>query len=85
MPPGRQAIEPADFHTASMLGGGGRSTEKGGEGGTQAQKISRDGICKQSKGARNRKGKRFIVPARLATHSLAELIHWNRFLGSINV
>jgi hypothetical protein len=42
------------------------------------------GIFKQSMGARNRVGKGLSYrPAGL--HSLAELIHWNRSLGSINV
>jgi len=41
------------------------------------------GIFKQSIGARNRVGKGLSYrPARL--HRLAELIPWNRFLGSLN-
>ncbi len=44
----------------------------------------RAGIFKQSMGARNRVGIGLsYLPARL--HRLAEFIHWNRFLGSINV
>ncbi len=42
------------------------------------------GIFKQSMGARNRVGLGFSYrPARL--HRLAELIPWNRFLGSLTV
>jgi hypothetical protein len=42
------------------------------------------GIFKQSKGARNRVGIGLSYrPARL--HSLAELVPWNRFLGSLKV
>jgi hypothetical protein len=42
------------------------------------------GIFKQSMGARNRVGIGFSYrPARL--HRLAELVSWNRFLGSIKV
>ncbi len=44
----------------------------------------RDGIFKESMGARNRGGIGLSYrPARL--HRLAEFIPWNRFLGSINV
>jgi hypothetical protein len=42
------------------------------------------GIFKQSMGDRNRVGKGLpYLPAGL--HSLPEVIHWNLFLGSINV
>jgi hypothetical protein len=52
-----------------------------GGGGSQVQKISRAGIFKQS---RNRVGIGLSYrPARL--HRLAELVPWNRFLGSIKV
>jgi hypothetical protein len=44
----------------------------------------RAGIFKQSMGARNREGIGLLYrPARL--HRLAELISWNRFLGSLKV
>jgi hypothetical protein len=46
--------------------------------------VARAGILKQSMGARNRIGKGLSYrPAGLP--SLADLIYWNRFLGSINV
>jgi hypothetical protein len=46
--------------------------------------VSSAGIFKQSMGARNRVGIRLSYrPARL--HSLAELVPWNRFLGSLKV
>ncbi len=46
--------------------------------------LARAGIFKQSRRARNQVGIGLSYrPARL--HRLAELISWNRFLGSINV
>jgi hypothetical protein len=48
------------------------------------QNVIDAGILKQSMGARNRVGIGFPYrPARL--HRLAELIPWNRFLGSLTV
>ncbi len=45
---------------------------------------TRAGICKQSMGARNRRGRGLSYPpARL--QSLAEFIPWNRFRGPIHV
>ncbi len=41
------------------------------------------GIFKQSMGPRNRVGIELSRPAKL--HSLAELVLWNRFLGSLKV
>jgi len=50
----------------------------------ESSTFTGDGIFKQSMGARNRVGIGLSYrPARL--HRLAELIPWNRFLGSINV
>ncbi len=46
--------------------------------------VASAGIFKQSMGARNRVGIGLSYrPTRL--HSLAELVHWNRFLGSLKV
>ncbi len=56
--------------------------------GTNHQKISlaSAGIFKQSMGARNRLGMGLSYrPARLQVHSLAELVPWNRFMGSLKV
>jgi hypothetical protein len=59
--------------------------EGGREGGTLSQMPeSSAGICKQSMGARNRVGYGYRTgPTRLLR--LTELIHWNRFLGSLKV
>jgi hypothetical protein len=51
---------------------------------TSTVNVLRAGIFKESMGARHRGGIGLSYrPARL--HRLAELIPWNRFLGSINV
>ncbi len=49
------------------------------------KKDTSAGILEQSVGARNPSRNRVFVPARQCLHRLAESIHWNRFLGSINV
>ncbi len=75
-----------------MLRGGEREGRSGnggntlicGDGGCLKGGVHRDGIFKQSMGARNRVGIGLSYrPARL--HRLAEFIPWNRFLGFINV
>ncbi len=50
----------------------------------KTEKENRAGNFKQSMGARNRVGKGLLYrPSRL--HRLAELISWNKFLGSLRV